>query len=201
MSSSVRPQKSTNVRLHQLRATGLRLLSPHAPALAARWAEYLFTRASRHPRPEWERSILEAAERTQIGSTPVWTWRGDRDVPAVILVHGWEGRGSQLGAFVEPLLAAGHRVVAFDAPGHGESTIRHASAVDHAKALAKVARAVGPVHAVIGHSIGRRGHAARHSLRPLGGRATCSSRRRVAPRNGRPASRARSGSTRRCAQR
>lgn len=154
MSSSVRPRKSTNVRLHQLRTTGLRLLSPHAPALAARWAEYLFTRASRHPRPGWEEAILDTAERSRVGRTPIWTWGADRDVPAVILVHGWEGRGSQLGSFVGPLLAAGHRVVAFDAPGHGESTIRHASAVDHAKALAKVARAVGPVHAVIGHSIG-----------------------------------------------
>lgn len=154
MSSSVRPRKSTNVRLHQLRTAGLRLLSPHAPELAARWAEYIFTRASRHPRPDWEQAIVDTAERTMLGATPVWTWRGDRDVPAVILVHGWEGRGSQLGALVGPLLAAGHRVVTFDAPGHGESTRARASVVDHAKALAKVAKAFGPVHAVVGHSVG-----------------------------------------------
>ena len=41
--------------------------------------------------------------------------------PSVYLVHGWGGRGSQLAAFVEPLVAAGHRVVLFDAPSHGDS--------------------------------------------------------------------------------
>ena len=154
MTQTTRPRKSTNVRLHQLRSAGLRLLSPHAPALAARYAEYLFTHASRHQRPDWEREILKAAERSWLGGTPVWTWGGDRDVPAVILVHGWEGRGSQLGALVDPLLAAGHRVVTFDAPGHGDSRRRRASVVDHARAVAKVARSVGAVHAVVAHSVG-----------------------------------------------
>jgi pimeloyl-ACP methyl ester carboxylesterase len=72
----------------------------------------------------------------------------------VILVHGWEGRGSQLARFVPPLLERGLRVVTFDAPGHGDSTLRRASVVEHARALRTVGLATGPVHAVIGHSVG-----------------------------------------------
>jgi pimeloyl-ACP methyl ester carboxylesterase len=36
-------------------------------------------------------------------------------------MHGWAGYRGQLGAFVTPLTEAGFRVVALDAPGHGES--------------------------------------------------------------------------------
>jgi pimeloyl-ACP methyl ester carboxylesterase len=70
-------------------------------------------------------------------------------------VHGWEGRGAQLGAFVAPLALRGLRVVTFDAPGHGEAPLRRASVVEHARALlAVVERLGGEVHAVIGHSVG-----------------------------------------------
>ena len=41
--------------------------------------------------------------------------------PVVYLMHGWGGWRGQLGAFVEPLVATGHRLVAVDAPSHGDS--------------------------------------------------------------------------------
>ena len=41
--------------------------------------------------------------------------------PVVLLVHGWGGWRGQLGRFVAPLVDAGHRVVAVDAPGHGDA--------------------------------------------------------------------------------
>ena len=47
--------------------------------------------------------------------------RGQSDPPAVYLVHGWGGWRWQLDPFVGPLVDAGFRVVAFDAPSHGGS--------------------------------------------------------------------------------
>lgn len=139
---------------------GLRLLSPTAPALAARYAERLFLTARRHRRPAWEAELLRSASPLAIAHDgtllPAWQWGSGSDV--VLLVHGWEGRGAQLGAFVEPLVAAGLRVVAFDAPGHGDAPSKPASVVEHARAVASVARYIdtelGRVHAVIGHSVG-----------------------------------------------
>ncbi len=72
----------------------------------------------------------------------------------MLLVHGWEGRGSQLGAFVEPLVRAGLSVVAFDAPGHGDSPGRRLYLTDMADAIIDVERAVGPLHAIVAHSFG-----------------------------------------------
>jgi pimeloyl-ACP methyl ester carboxylesterase len=132
----------------------LRILSPRAPELAAAFAERLFTTAPRHARPAWEEAALASATRRDVGATPVWIWGAERESPAVVLVHGWAGRGSQLAAFVDPLLREGFRVVTFDAPGHGDSPTRRANAIEHARALAAVAAAVGPVHAVVGHSVG-----------------------------------------------
>ena len=77
----------------------------------------------------------------------------------VYLVHGWGGRGAQFGAMVEPLLAAGFRVVLFDAPSHGASERgpagpRLTTGVEFAKALDAVAAKFGPADAVIAHSLG-----------------------------------------------
>lgn len=141
----------------------LRILGPRAPSLAARWAEELFLTARRRPRPAKEAELLASAERTRVpyggAHLPVWAWTpagADDRAPTAVLVHGWESRGSQLGGFVEPLLERGLRVVAFDAPGHGDAPLRRASVVEHARALVAVAEDVasGRVHAIVGHSVG-----------------------------------------------
>ncbi len=79
-----------------------------------------------------------------------WGWRG----PTVLLVHGWAGRGRQLGAFAAPLVEAGYRVVAYDAPGHGLSTGKRSSLPEMADAVAAMVRHSGGVAAIVAHSLG-----------------------------------------------
>jgi pimeloyl-ACP methyl ester carboxylesterase len=71
-----------------------------------------------------------------------------------VLAHGWEGHGSQLGAFVDPLVAHGFSVVTFDAPAHGVSPGAQATLRDFADALSTVSDRVGSPAAIIGHSFG-----------------------------------------------
>ena len=152
-------KNSTNVRsipwsLRALRA-GFQTLGGAAPGLAAGFAERMFLTARRHPRPAWEHEMIERARPFQVpwgeGSLRGWSWGEGR---TIVLVHGWEGRGAQLGAFVEPLVEAGFRVVTFDGPGHGDSSGSRASIVDFADALDRVIDAVGPVHGIVAHSMG-----------------------------------------------
>lgn len=91
--------------------------------------------------------------RTSAGELAAWEW-GAADGPLVGLVHGWEGHGAQLGAFAAPLAAAGFRVLAFDAPGHGDSPGEELSVPSLARILAEIAASEGPWHAGIGHSMG-----------------------------------------------
>jgi pimeloyl-ACP methyl ester carboxylesterase len=80
-----------------------------------------------------------------------WSWG---DGPAVLLVHGWNGRATQLGGFVEPLVARGYRVVAFDAFGHGESPGSSMSLPELASYVRQVSDELGGLYGVIAHSMG-----------------------------------------------
>jgi len=74
--------------------------------------------------------------------------------PTVLLVHGWEGRGAQLGAFVDPLVAAGYRVVALDGPAHGDSAGTSTTGPEFAGAIARVRERIGSLSAIVAHSFG-----------------------------------------------
>jgi pimeloyl-ACP methyl ester carboxylesterase len=74
--------------------------------------------------------------------------------PLVVLVHGWQGGASQFASLAASICAAGFRVALFDMPAHGEAAGWSTSAPEFIRILAHVARALGPVHAVVGHSLG-----------------------------------------------
>lgn len=74
--------------------------------------------------------------------------------PAVLLLHGWSGYGGQLGSFVAPLLAAGHRVLLFDAPAHGPNPRREFTLPEYVDLVTAVLQHAGPVRAIVGHSLG-----------------------------------------------
>ena len=122
--TSVSTENSTTVRSYRfgvppvLRAT-VRAVDRVAPDLTARLALRLWCRPPHHkdrrPLPGGTTWTLPFGPSEIAGQT----WG---DGPTVVLVHGWGGNRAQLAAtFVEPLVAAGLRVVAYDAPSHGVS--------------------------------------------------------------------------------
>ncbi len=154
--TSVLIQKRTNVRAKNtprqvLLRAGFGTAGTLFPDLTARLAARLFLRTQRRRPSETERAVLSTARRFEVGPMAAWSWGQG---PVVLLVHGWNGRGSQLGSFVEPLVARGYRVVTFDALGHGESPGNEMSLPWLANAIAEVAEAVGGLHAVVAHSLG-----------------------------------------------
>lgn len=147
-------QKSTNVRFFTVRA--LSRVAALSPTLGARLLERVFLSPRRHPAPERERAWMSAGERIPFESRGhrLGAWRWGISGPVVLLVHGWEGRGAQLGAFIAPLLERGFRVVTFDGPGHGVSEGNRSSLVELSWAVADAARAFGPFHGAVAHSAG-----------------------------------------------
>lgn len=135
---------------------GLAVTSRLAPGLARRWATHLFCKPPRHPRPEVEQNWLSRGEACalMVRGRSVAAWRWGQGGPKVALVHGWGGRGSQLWAFIAPLLDAGCEVWAFDAPGHGENRSRYASLVHFAQTLQALDARCGGLQAVVAHSLG-----------------------------------------------
>ena len=123
--------------------------------LAARLVERWFFTPARRRLPDEAKARLRNGRRftlTMEGRRVVgWTWG---EGPTVYLVHGWGSAGGRLATFVDPLVESGHRVVTYDAPGHGESGRGRSSAPEFARALRAVAERHGPAHAVIAHSLG-----------------------------------------------
>ena len=117
-------------------------------------AASLFTTPRKHRTPDWERALRATGrQRTFAGELNASEFGPERGHP-VVLLHGWEGRGTQLGRLAEPLIAGGHRVIALDGPAHGGSSGKRAHPIAFAEALLDVQREVGPFHAVIAHSMG-----------------------------------------------
>jgi pimeloyl-ACP methyl ester carboxylesterase len=131
---------------------------PHTPAVLGELAAAMFVRPIRTERrlPREEGYLAVARCRrlaTSGGELAAWEW-GPEDGRLVGLVHGWEGRGAQLGAFAGPLAAAGFRVLTFDAPGHGDSPGEAAHVPLLAQVLAEMDQVTGPFFGLIGHSMG-----------------------------------------------
>ena len=134
---------------------GVGAMSRVAPGTAAWAAERLFLTPPRHRAPERERDLLARARpgavRVDGRRLATWTWGSG---PRILLVHGWGGRGAQLGAFVEPLVASGFSVAWFDGPAHGASEGRLATIPEMARAVHGVVAALGPIRGIVAHSGG-----------------------------------------------
>lgn len=154
-------QNSTNVRSKHkapwLVRAGLGAAGALAPPLAARIGERLFLTPPRHGAPEREREALSGAVPFAVpfrgGRLMAWRFG---EGPAVLLVHGWGGRGGQLSAFAPALVEAGCAAVTFDGPAHGASSGTLASVPLFGEAVEALARQVG-ARAAIAHSMGAAG--------------------------------------------
>lgn len=103
-----------------------------------------------------DREIIERGNNYRIpfdgGELAVTSW-GDSG-PTVLLMHGWGGSRAQMTGFVEPLLSAGYRVVAYDQPAHGESDGKMTNLIEIAPTMSLVMKREGKFDAVIAHSFG-----------------------------------------------
>ena len=111
---------------------------------------------SRYDVKQSDREVIEWGNNYRIpfkgGELAVTTWGSSG--PAVLLMHGWGGARAQMTGFVDPLLFAGYRVVAYDQPAHGESDGKTTNLLEIAPTLDLIAQKEGPFHALIAHSFG-----------------------------------------------
>lgn len=130
-----------------------RVLGKLAPRLTAKLARRLLMTPETHRPRAWELPALDTAERItfRFGLAGL---RWGHEGPTVLMMHGWQGRPTQFACFVEPLLAAGRRVIALEAPAHGRSPGREAHPVLFTQALHEAASEIRNLESVIGHSMG-----------------------------------------------
>jgi pimeloyl-ACP methyl ester carboxylesterase len=133
-----------------------------SPRFAARLALELFVRPPRRRTDAQDLPVVARATRRALrlgrGRLHAYEWSpapaSSAPLPAVLLLHGWGSHAARFGSFVEPMLAAGWRVIAIDAPAHGESTGRRSDLGQFRGALGAALEELAPVQAIVAHSLG-----------------------------------------------
>jgi pimeloyl-ACP methyl ester carboxylesterase len=131
---------NTNVRKKNLKYQTfqaiMRFLWDYSPGLSKAIVKKMFFSPAVYRAGPLEKKYLKDSQAFEIivnGKTvKCWKWgRG----PAILLAHGWNGRGIQLHRFIDPLVEASYTVIAFDGPGHGESQGRTSSYFEYSDVI------------------------------------------------------------------
>ncbi|MGE0489806.1 MAG: alpha/beta fold hydrolase [Vulcanimicrobiota bacterium] len=135
---------------------GLRLVSRIAPARGGKIAWTLF--CTPYPLAQAtseQQRVLDQARRHQLafGERLLDVYRWPNQGPRVLLMHGWGGKACSFARMAEVLHGAGLEVIAFDGPGH-QKPFSRTNLLECSSALRKLARELGPIHTLVGHSFG-----------------------------------------------
>lgn len=136
---------------------GFSKLGPVFPDTFGKLATKLWFSTRRKPQTPDEKAFLLTADKKfwlKVAGkmVPVYEW--GEEGPVILLVHGWEGRVVQFRHMVSPLVAAGFKVVGFDAPGHGDATGNATDLEELRYLLSTLGANYGPLHGLLGHSFG-----------------------------------------------
>jgi len=144
----------------------LNAISYLSPRLAGHYAFPLFVRTGpRAPVRPAEQPVHDLATvyRLSVDGRRLAVYRWGDSGRRVLLMHGFEGRASNMAAFAVGLHRLGMTAVAFDNFGHGDSEGTRATIVDVAGAVRAVTAEYGPFHGIVAHSFG--GLCAYHAVR------------------------------------
>ena len=131
------------------------IIASMAPAISARITYQIWTATKHAQRRSVEQACLQSAIKSTLTieneQIAVYSWGVG---PTVLLLHGWNGRATQYYALIDSLLAHSYSVLAFDAPGHGDSSGKHANLNQMVQVLKKLDAEYGEFEVVISHSFG-----------------------------------------------
>ncbi len=140
--------------LIRLALNGVSALSPR---LGGKLAFALFCRPLGRGKVRQVEQAVDAAARREslvVNGKRVVVYRWGSGERPVLLVHGWQSRASRYAAFVVRLLELGFSPIAFDAPGHGESTGTRTTILEYEEIMRTLDSRHGPFEAVVAHSFG-----------------------------------------------
>lgn len=136
--------------------TLFKYLSKVSPRLAAKLALKLFATPERIARPESEMDNFSIAKKFKLSNgIAAFQW-GQENNPIVFLIHGWNGRGTQIAFCQEALVKKGFQVIALDGPAHGDSPGSMTNPMDYAQFILKAQKELAPqgLAGIVAHSFG-----------------------------------------------
>lgn len=105
---------------------------------------------------EDQKPYLDTAKDLQLtvnNTVTVQTYRWEGSGPTVLLIHGWESNAHRWHMLIKELQKQDYNIIAFDAPGHGNSSGKILNVPLYTDSLEVVSQHYQPTYH-IGHSIG-----------------------------------------------
>ena len=126
--------------------------------LAAVFALKLFETPIKHNLPKREQKMFDVSQKNILklptSGKEIMEYENTFGSPKVLLVHGWNGRGTQLVTIAKLFKELGYKIVSFDAPGHGK-TIKDTANMKHfIEAIFELDKKHQGFDVIIGHSLG-----------------------------------------------
>jgi pimeloyl-ACP methyl ester carboxylesterase len=135
-----------------------RALEMVSPKLAVNFAIRLFTTPIRFKIPKREQKMDAESQQQRVYidgiAKTVNVYIMGNSPKKVLLVHGWSGRGTQLGSIAYALVENGFETISFDAPAHGKSSGKTSDMTEFIAAILQLEQQLGPFEYAIGHSLG-----------------------------------------------
>ncbi len=111
-------------------------------------------RRAKHKNAKSVASQLRKNGEWNIENKKIKYYKWGKSDKSILMVHGWESRGTAMRNLVPPLLEAGYQVVAIDLPAHGDSSAKGTNILEAGKVVAEVFNKVNNLEAIICHSFG-----------------------------------------------
>ncbi|MGG5576801.1 alpha/beta hydrolase [Myroides sp. C15-4] len=130
-------------------------------SLAAKFAQNLFITPIKFKTPKREKEMLTKSKRTKLyvhaikKDIVVYEYGINKKAnKKALLIHGWNGRGTQLVTIANILIRQGYDIVSFDAPGHGLAPKTKTNLTEFIASAFEIEKQFGPFDLIVGHSLG-----------------------------------------------
>jgi len=126
--------------------------------MAAAFALKLFETPIKYKMPKREQKMYEVSHKSKLtlpeSGKEIVIYENKFGPKKVLLVHGWNGRGTQLVSIAKAFKELNYTIISFDAPGHGKSTKTAANMKHFIEAIFELDKKYNGFDVMIGHSLG-----------------------------------------------
>lgn len=135
-----------------------KVLSFFSEKLATQFAMKLFVTPIKFPTPNRELNMEKKSNIFPLelpkAKKDFVVYENGKGKKKALLIHGWNGRGTQLVSIAKELLDLDYTVISFDAPGHGKSSKNITVMTEFMEAAFVLERYYKGFDLIIGHSLG-----------------------------------------------
>ena len=124
--------------------------------LAGKIAFYLFAKPRKGKLSVKHKAFLITSKQEDIENTPhnipiyIWNKNG---IKTILLIHGWESNSARWKPLIKRLINSNYKIIAIDAPAHGQSNYKTFNAILYAQHIVKAIKLYSPF-CIVGHSVG-----------------------------------------------